>query len=51
MYSDRAAAFTIRDQQFRDKTDIEKQESVHDSGMDLEMEIDRLKNLESGEQD
>jgi len=51
MYSERAAAFTIRDQQLKDKIDMEKKESVHDRRMDLAMEIDRLKELESREQD
>ena len=47
MYSVHEAAFTIRDQELRDKNNMENQVSVHDCRMDLAMEINRLKDLES----
>lgn len=43
--SARAVAFTVRDEQVRDKKDREKAEAEYNRRMDMNMEIDRLKEL------
>ncbi len=45
----RAAAFAIRDQQIQDKEIREKEERDYERLMDLEMEMDRLKDLQTRE--
>jgi len=49
--SQRAAAFTIRDQQLKDKAIREKKERDYEESMVLAMEIDRLKEIEEREQE
>lgn len=47
----RAAAFAIRDQQLRDKAIREKEEQDYERMMDLEMEINRLKDIAAREKE
>lgn len=46
-YSQRAVAFHIRDQQLKDKAERLEKERDYEKRMDLAMEIDRLKDIES----
>ena len=47
----RASAFTIRDAQLREKEEREKVEAEYDRRMDMEMEIDRLRDLKRREKE
>ena len=50
-YSQRAMAFTIRDQQMADKHRREAMEAEYEKRMDISMEIDRLKELAAREKE
>lgn len=47
--SERATTFAIRDQQLKDKAELEKKEQDYEQRMILAMEIDRLKEIEARE--
>lgn len=49
-YSQRAQAFAIRDQQVLDKKEQEKRELDYEKRLDVEMEMDRLKEIQKREQ-